>query len=89
MKKTMKGAIIASAVASMFAVGAFAADKTAKAGGDVKCSGVNDCKGKGACAGANNSCKGQNGCKGQGVTMMKTDDCTKKGGKVVADAAKK
>jgi hypothetical protein len=88
MKKTMKGAIIASAVASMFAVGAFAADKADKAGGDVKCSGVNDCKGKGGCAGAKNSCKGQNGCKGQGVTMMKADDCTKKGGKVVADAKK-
>jgi len=46
------GTLIAGAVAGLFAMGAFAADKApakdAKAGGDVKCAGVNECKGKGA-----------------------------------------
>jgi len=84
MKKTMKGAIIASAVASMFSLAAFAADAPAKAGGDVKCTGVNECKGKGACAGADSSCKGQNACKGKGwVTMKSEKDCKAKGGSVV------
>jgi hypothetical protein len=85
--KNWKRAVLATAVASMFAAGsALAGDmKDAKAGGEVKCSGVNECKGKGACAGADNACAGKNGCKGKGWSHSKTaDECTKKGGKVVA-----
>ena len=92
--KNLKGAIIASAVASMFlATHAFGADKApakdAKAAAKkVKCTGVNECKGKGACAGAGNSCAGKNECKGKGVMSMTEADCKTKGGSVVAEAAK-
>jgi hypothetical protein len=85
MSKT-KGALLAGAVATLFAAGAFAGDAAKEGASEVKCSGVNACKGKGACKGADNACKGQNGCKGKGVTMMKSEkDCTKKHGSVVAD----
>jgi hypothetical protein len=84
--KTIKGAMIAGAVASMFAAGqAFAAATGAAA--NVKCSGLNACKGAGACGGAGNSCKGQNACKGKGITMTASEkDCTDKKGKVIAAA---
>ena len=91
MKNTLKGAVIASAVASLFAANAFAqAPAPAPAAKGVKCSGTNACKGQGACAGAKNSCAGKNSCKGQGFTLQKSDaDCTAKGGKVIPDAPKK
>jgi uncharacterized membrane protein len=87
--KTIKGALIASAVAALFAANpALAQEKgktnktTAKA---VHCSGVNECKGKGACAGADNACKSQNSCKGKGYLDTKTEkECLDKGGKVLA-----
>jgi hypothetical protein len=85
-KNSIKGAMIAGAVASIFAAGqAMAASAAASA--DVKCTGLNACKGNGTCGGAGNSCKGQNACKGQGVTMTSSEkECTSKGGKVVAAA---
>lgn len=86
-----KGTLIAGAVASMFAMGAFAADapaKDAKAAANVKCVGLNECKGKGACGGAGNDCGGKNACKGKGITPMSEADCKAKKGTVVADAAK-
>ncbi len=86
--KTTKGVVIASAVAALFATAAFGADKEmpkkdAKAD-EVKCSGVNSCKGTGACSTATNECAGKNSCKGQGWTKMAEKDCKAKGGKVVA-----
>jgi hypothetical protein len=80
---SMKNAILATAVASLFASGAaFAKDKTEKkAGSAVRCEGINECKGHGACKSASNACKGQNGCKGQGVTETSAKDCSAKGGK--------
>mgnify|MGYP001256341645 CR=1 FL=1 len=93
--KNMKGTMIASAVASLFAFGAYAADAkapakdTKAAAGNVKCTGVNECKGKGACAGASNACAGKNECKGKGVQAMTEADCKTKGGTVVAEAPKK
>ena len=83
MKTILKGAAIASALASMLAPGAVLAEKTSKASAKVQCSGVNDCKGKSSCKSASNDCKGQNACKGHGVTMMKSaKDCEAKGGTV-------
>jgi len=80
-----KGALIASAVASLFAAGC-ATDKN-RAGETtraVRCAGINDCKGHGSC-GAANACKGQNGCKGQGWLEVATEgDCTSRGGTVLA-----
>ncbi len=90
-----KSTLVASAVASMFAFGAYAADSKAPAKDDkaaaanVKCTGVNECKGKGACHGAGNACAGKNECKGKGVMAMSDADCKAKGGTVVADAKKK
>ena len=49
----------------------------------VKCSGINECKGKTECGGADHSCKGQNECKGKGWVMASNDDCSSKGGSVV------
>jgi hypothetical protein len=85
--KTLKGALIASAVCAMFATAsAQTADKGHdKAGGDVKCAGINSCKGTGSCAGGSHGCGGKNGCKGQGWVPTKSEkECTDKGGTVVA-----
>lgn len=41
----------------------------------VKCYGVNNCKGLGACKTAINICKGENGCKGQGFALFTATDC--------------
>jgi hypothetical protein len=81
---SIKNAVLASAVASLFLSGAaFAKEKTdKKSGSTVKCEGINECKGHGSCKSANNACKGQNGCKGQGVTETSSNECTAKGGKV-------
>jgi uncharacterized membrane protein len=88
VKEMLKGAVIAAAVGSLFASGAAQAkEKEKKASSStVRCAGVNECKGQGACHSASNACKGQNGCKGQGSTDMKSEKaCTDKGGKVVAE----
>ena len=83
MKKN--GIIVASALAAMFAMGTAAAGDDKKAADGVMCTGINECKGKGACGGAGmaNECKGKNGCKGKGVTAVKTEkECTDKKGTV-------
>ena len=90
LKETIKGALIASAVAGMFGC---ASTQSSSAGmakpreGSmvVKCAGVNECKGKGACAGADNACKAQNSCKGKGwVETASQGECKDKGGTVAA-----
>ncbi len=91
MNNAIKGALVATAVASLFANGALAGDKAAKktkeAAKVTKCAGVNECKGHGACSGADNACKSKNECKGKGWVETKTDkECTDKGGTVVAAA---
>lgn len=90
MNKSMKGLVIASAVASMFASAAFAGDKAAapkkdaKVAAKVRCEGVNECKGKGECGGASGtSCAGTNECKGKGWVQIPEKDCKAKGGKVL------
>ncbi len=50
---------------------------------EIKCSGINSCKGTGACASATHACAGQNSCKGQGWVKATKVDCDAKGGKVV------
>lgn len=90
--KNWKSAMMASAVAAMFAAqavyaaGTDAAPAKAAAKG-VKCAGINSCKGKSACKGADNDCKGKNACKGKGWTMAKSEKaCTDKKGTVVSEA---
>lgn len=89
MKAGMKGAILASAVAVMFAASIARADESASSSSgsskpaSVKCVAGNDCKGQGSCRGGNHDCKGQNSCKGKGwVTTSSADECTAKGGHV-------
>jgi len=88
MKNSIKGALIASAVCAMFTAGISQASegKATKASSkEVKCAGINECKGHGACSGAANSCSGENGCKGKGwVAVKSAKECTDKGGTVVA-----
>lgn len=82
----VSGFLIASAAAGLVLSGAVGARaEEGKTGGEVYCSGVNSCKGQGACAGAGHSCGGKNGCKGQGIVKMSEKECKEKGGKVVPD----
>ncbi len=87
--KMIKGALIASAVAALFAANpALAAEKgkpKKAAAKVVHCGSINECKGQGACAGADNDCKSKNSCKGKGYLETKTEkECLDKGGKVLA-----
>ena len=86
LKDTVRGALVASAVAALFSAGAKADDhgnKKAGAKDPVRCAGINGCKGQGKCAGAGNGCAGQNGCKGKGWIPVKDEKtCTSKGGTV-------
>jgi hypothetical protein len=89
LKETMKGALIATAVAGLFAGSPALAKGKAKANkaaaSVVQCAGINECKGKGACSGADNACKSKNECKGKGwVETKSAKECTDKGGTVVA-----
>ena len=83
VRKAVLGAAVASALGSLLASGvAYAAEKEGKtAEKTVRCTGVNDCKGKGSCKSAKNDCKGQNACKGQGFTETTAKDCKVAGGK--------
>ncbi len=89
MNKSMKGIVIASTVASMFSASAFANDKAPQkdakdASAKVRCTNVNECKGKGECGGAGHDCAGNNECKGKGWVSLAEKECKTKGGKVVA-----
>ena len=92
--KTLSGFALASVAATLVLAGcggntstSAKADKTstpeAAKVAQVKCSGINSCKGKGACASATNSCAGQNSCKGKGWIKATKADCDAKGGKVI------
>ena len=87
MQNPLKGALIAAAVAGLFATGAVFAGEAGKSEAKgVKCSGVNSCKGQSACKGANHDCAGKNACKGQGfVKVSSAKECTDKGGKVLTE----
>lgn len=86
MRKT-SGAVIAAAVTSLFAGAAVAKDKAPakddKASAQVKCSGVNECKGKGACGNDKHDCAGLNECKGKGWVLVAEKECKAKKGTVL------
>lgn len=82
-KKTL-GVTLASAAAALLVAGATISAPVAASAAGVKCSGINSCKGTGACKTATNECKGMNSCKGHGwVPAGNASGCTMKGGKVV------
>ncbi len=83
----LKGALIATAVAGLFATTGCQSSKSAVrgAGGDVvMCQGANSCKGKGACKTATHACAGKNACKGKGWIKLNRADCQAKGGTVMS-----
>ena len=100
MKPTM-GTLVATIAAAFFAQGcqstgtnasaptATPADKTRgetkTTSSKVRCAGINECSGKGACSGASNGCAGKNQCKGKGWIELEGDElaCTDKGGTLV------
>lgn len=49
----------------------------------VKCAGINECRGTGACAGQGHDCAGQNECKGQGWVKVAIQACEAEGGTVI------
>jgi hypothetical protein len=71
--------VIATAAAALFG----AAVATTAQAADVKCQGVNNCKGQSACKTASNACKGMNSCNGQGFILTSAEGCKNKAGIVV------
>ena len=83
MKLTVgSGASLAAAAASLVITGAFIATPAAAKSHKIHCSGINACKGHGACKTAANACKGKNACKGQGFVLSSKHKCEAKGGKI-------
>ena len=79
--KKLSGVALAAAAAGLLLSGTVAAGEASKtAEANIKCAGINSCKGQTACKGASNECKGKNSCKGKGFLAVSKDDCvTKKG----------
>jgi hypothetical protein len=81
-----KSLSIATAVAILFITGGVVANASDSAGTvQVRCSGINSCKGQSFCATAKNACAGQNACKGQGWLKVSREECSSKGGQVLPD----
>ena len=95
MRKSVKGAVVATAVAGLFLASACAKRTTTLGGSNatgnttatgaaekVECWGVNQCKGKGECGSekTGTSCAGTNACKGKGWIQVTKDECLAKGG---------
>ena len=91
----LSGVALASAAATLLLAGCGGSSKSAETEvktvvpeaakvAEIKCSGINSCKGTGACATATHACAGQNSCKGQGWVKASKADCDSKGGTVVS-----
>jgi hypothetical protein len=81
---------LALAAAALFVAGCSKggeAPETASADsppGDVKCLGVNECKGQGQCGvPGGHACAGQNECQGKGWLKISQAECDEKGGSVL------
>ncbi len=61
-----------------------AAEPAPASSAEVKCFGINECKGQSACdvEGAH-VCGGQNECAGKGWILVPESECTEKGGEIV------
>ncbi len=84
----ISGVLLATAAAALFSTATIATATEQSAPAQVKCSGVNACKGMSECASASNACQGQNSCKGHGWMHMSKSDCVAKGGVIMADEKK-
>jgi uncharacterized membrane protein len=72
--------ILATAAAVAFVSAPFTSTLAQANHHEVKCYGVNACKGQSHCKTAKNACKGKNSCKGQGFAMESTKKCKEMGG---------
>jgi hypothetical protein len=81
MKKKAIGFVVATVAAGLIMSGHVKAEEKAAAPAKVKCTGINECKGKGACKSEENACKGKNSCKGKGVVETSKKECAEKKGK--------
>jgi len=88
--KKISGLALASAAATLLLSGvntaSAASHEKAAAPAEVKCSGINSCKGTGACGTATHACAGQNSCKGQGWVKTTAEECAAKGGTEVTSS---
>ena len=75
--REVTGISIAIAAAAWFSTAPLQASSSSD---NVRCHGVNSCKGRGSCATANNQCAGQNSCRGKGVLEMSRSACEAEGG---------
>ena len=82
------GILLAATAAALFSTASVNAAEMNTAADQVKCSGVNACKGMSECATATNACKGHNSCKGTGWLHMTKADCDAKGGTVMMEEKK-
>lgn len=88
MNKAKKKMLLAASVAGILAVTGMVSSGTVYAEDGVSCSGINACKGQGACGGKDHGCAGKNACKGQGWVNAATEaECTGQGGTVVPGMA--
>lgn len=80
--KKLSGVALVSAAATLLLAGVSATSVSADTmkAAEIKCSGINSCKGTGACASATNACAGQNSCKGHGWVKATAEECKAKGG---------
>jgi hypothetical protein len=83
MKRNQLGLAAAATALAMLASGAAFVSMAKDA--EVKCAGVNSCKGTSECKTATNECKGLNGCKAEGwVSKPSAEACSAAGGKVIS-----
>ncbi len=89
IKVNKSSLLLASAAAGLMTLAMTAAPNHAAADdAQVKCYGVNKCKGSGDCGGKGHSCAGHNECAGQGYVKLDKDTCLKiKGGRLTPGAA--
>ncbi len=84
MSKIKTGLSIATAAAIVAMSGLSIAAPASAADDNVKCFGVNSCKGQSDCKAASHDCKGQNTCKGQGFKAETAAKCKADGGSTTA-----
>jgi len=81
--RKMAGVTIAAAAAVLFLAGCTSQTVPVQQA-EVKCAGINSCKGQSACKTASSSCKGLNSCKGQGwLPAASAEECAAQGGSVI------
>jgi len=78
---TRRSAVLAAAAAAIFVNGAatqaMASGDHHEGGDQIKCQGVNSCKGHSECATDTSSCNGKNECAGKGWIKMSPEECEK------------